>query len=179
MIGQKDEYSASQQYFLKLTGPPNTLYGHSTDPGRETCFYIKHRRTWRWMSSTTSWYKSSSSPFWLERAKDCDNLQEIRMHINTRFLIPIIIIIPRSYGQSLCNSTTVLRTVCAGNEDKVLSYGCAQQPESLTIEYCKSHCRCGAGNQLQCPEYVTCFDEKINATEKCGSPYIWSCGCSG
>ena len=124
-------------------------------------------------------YKSSSSPFWLERTKDCDTLQEISMHINTRFLIPIIIIIPRSYGQSLCNSTTVLRTVCAGNEDKVLSYGCAQQPESLTIEYCKSHCRCGAGNQLQCPEYVTCFDEKINATEKCGSPYIWSCGCSG
>jgi len=37
MIGQKDEYSASQQYFLKLTGPPDTLYGHSTDQGRETC----------------------------------------------------------------------------------------------------------------------------------------------
>jgi hypothetical protein len=163
---------------LKLTGRPIHSMATALHPGRETCFYINHRKTWLWMSSTTSWYKTASSPFGLERAKECDTLQEVSMYIDTRFLVPIIIIIPCSYAQSLCNSTTVLHTVCAGNEDKVLSYGCAKQPEPLTIEYCKSHCRCGAGNQLQCPEYVTCFDEKINATEKCGSPYIWSCGCS-
>lgn len=91
------------------------------------------------------------------------------MRIGTRSLAILITLSP-IFAQSTRNSINASYAVCTGNEDKTLSYGCTKQPEPLTIQYCKTYCQCDVGNKLECPEYVTCFDERINSTEPCVIP---------